>query len=121
MTTNEIKAIIAEKIAGQGNQVDIGGALASVLNAIIDSIPEGGGSVPEPVSLPAGTNLGLLSEEAYDRILANLNAGCAVVIVGKKPVTIVGSINSGIMYFDGIGEMGAEFNVLGVEEPEPEQ
>lgn len=36
MTTDEIKAIIAEMIAGQGNQVDIGGALAEILNAIVD-------------------------------------------------------------------------------------
>lgn len=46
MTTEEIKAIIAEKIAGQGNQVDIGNGLVEVLNALADSIPEGGGSTP---------------------------------------------------------------------------
>ena len=40
MTTQEIKAIIAEKIAGQGNQVDIGGALAEVLTAIVEKMPE---------------------------------------------------------------------------------
>jgi hypothetical protein len=40
MTKDEIKALIAAKIDGQGNQVDIGGALAQVLNAIIDLIPE---------------------------------------------------------------------------------
>ena len=40
MTKEEIKALIAEKIAGQGNQVDSGGALADILNGIIDSIPQ---------------------------------------------------------------------------------
>ncbi len=39
MNANEIKAIIAEKIAGQGNQVDIGNGLAEVLNAIVDIMP----------------------------------------------------------------------------------
>ena len=38
MTKEEIKALIAEKIAGQGNQVDSGGALANILNAITDAV-----------------------------------------------------------------------------------
>lgn len=40
MTKDEIKALIAAKIDGQGNQVDIGGTLAQVLNAIIDLIAQ---------------------------------------------------------------------------------
>lgn len=44
MTKDQIKALISAKIAGQGNQVDSGGALDEILNAIVDSIPEGGGS-----------------------------------------------------------------------------
>lgn len=36
MTTQEIKDLIASKIAGQGNQVDSGGKLAEILNAIVD-------------------------------------------------------------------------------------
>lgn len=44
MTKDEIKTLIAEKISGQGNQVDSGGALDEILNAIVDAIPEGGGS-----------------------------------------------------------------------------
>ncbi len=43
MTKEEIKALISAKIAGQGNQVDSGGALDEILNAIVDAIPEGGG------------------------------------------------------------------------------
>lgn len=41
MTKEEIKAIISAKIAGQGNQVDAGGALDTILNAIVDIIPAG--------------------------------------------------------------------------------
>lgn len=41
MTKQEIKDLIAAKIAGQGNQVDIGGVLADILNALVD-----GGSQP---------------------------------------------------------------------------
>lgn len=44
MNKEQIKALISAKIAGQGNQVDSGGALDAILNAIIDAIPEGGGS-----------------------------------------------------------------------------
>ena len=36
MTIQEIKELVSKKIAGQGSQVDIGGALAEILNGIID-------------------------------------------------------------------------------------
>lgn len=39
MTKQEIKDLIAAKIAGQGNQVDSGGALAEILDGIIDAMP----------------------------------------------------------------------------------
>ena len=38
MTTNEIKTLIQNTIAGQGSQVDIGGKLAEVLNALADAV-----------------------------------------------------------------------------------
>lgn len=40
MTTQEIKDLIATKIAGQGNQVDSGGKLADILNAICENIEQ---------------------------------------------------------------------------------
>lgn len=43
MTTQEIKDLIAQKIAGQGSAVDAGSALPQILNAIVDAIGEGGG------------------------------------------------------------------------------
>lgn len=46
MSKEEIKALIAAKIAGQGTQVDLGGALPSILDAIVDALPEGGGNEP---------------------------------------------------------------------------
>lgn len=36
MTKQEIKELVSKKIAGQVSQVDIGGALAEILNGIID-------------------------------------------------------------------------------------
>lgn len=43
MTTEEIKDLIASAIAGQGNQVDAGGKLAGILNAIVEMAGQGGG------------------------------------------------------------------------------
>ena len=40
MKKEEIKALIAAKIAGQGNQVDAGGALPTILDEIIDAIQQ---------------------------------------------------------------------------------
>lgn len=40
MTKQEIKNLIAEKISGQGNQVDLGSALPTILNEIVDLIPD---------------------------------------------------------------------------------
>lgn len=59
MTKDEIKTLIAEKISGQGNQVDIGGALADVLNELVDSM--GGEPVVHQVTIQSG-------EEVMDRV-----------------------------------------------------
>lgn len=44
MTPEELKALVAAKIAGQGTNVDAGGGLPEILNGIIDLI----GSIPAP-------------------------------------------------------------------------
>ena len=46
MTPEQIKALIAAKIAGQGNQVDIAGALPTILNEIVDAIADTTGPAP---------------------------------------------------------------------------
>lgn len=40
MTKDEIKQLIAEKIAGQGSAIDAASVLPAILNGIIDAIPE---------------------------------------------------------------------------------
>ena len=55
MTKDEIKTLIAEKISGQGNQVDIGGALADVLNGIVDSL----GNISRGKEFDFGSNLNI--------------------------------------------------------------
>lgn len=42
MTTQEIKDLVAAKIAGQGNQVDLGNALSDIINSLCDLIDAGG-------------------------------------------------------------------------------
>lgn len=53
MTTDEIKKMIADTLQGQGNQVDIGGGIPKILNAIVEKIDEGGGGggTSEPIQL----------------------------------------------------------------------
>lgn len=46
MTKEEILAKVQATIAGQGNEVDLGGALPAILEAIVGLIPEGGGNEP---------------------------------------------------------------------------
>lgn len=48
MTKREIKEAIAKGIAGQGTNVDGGGYLPKILEAIVDAIPESGAIAPEP-------------------------------------------------------------------------
>lgn len=47
MSKEEIKALINEKIAGQGNQVDVGNALPTILNEIVDAMGQSGAVVIE--------------------------------------------------------------------------
>lgn len=52
MTTEEIKKMITDTLQGQGNQVDIGGGIPKILNAIVEKIDEGGGGgAAEPIEI----------------------------------------------------------------------
>lgn len=52
MTKQEIKDLVALKIAGQGSAVDAGSALPQILDAIVDAIGEGGGGgSSDPVAI----------------------------------------------------------------------
>lgn len=68
MTKDEIKTLIAEKISGQGNQVDIGGVLAEILNELVDA------SAPAynvNDFIPEGANFGLIDDEKAEILLKN--------------------------------------------------
>ena len=83
MTTQEIKDLIASKIAGQGSMVDIGGALPNILDEIIDAVGKtaplriaiaSSGGVPAPTAsqkaqikaaMDSGQNVELIYEDEY--------------------------------------------------------
>ena len=68
MTTDEIKKMITDTLQGQGNQVDIGGGVPKILNAILDSIPTKESlGVYDMGESPANKNI-LLSEEDYEKL-----------------------------------------------------
>lgn len=101
MNKEQIKALISAKIAGQGNQVDSGGALDEILNAIVDAIPEGGGGVPEPVSgiiIEGGSAMATLEQRAQiksnclagqNTILSTANKEYTVMLFNGEPVVLV--------------------------------
>lgn len=47
MTTEEIKNLIDQKIAGQGSMVDVGGALPVILKEIVDKIAQASNPIVE--------------------------------------------------------------------------
>lgn len=86
MNKEQIKALVASKIAGQGTQVDLGGALPTILDAIVDAIPEGGGG-NEPyivqgasVSADFSTSLLVVPAQEFARAKEAFLAGRVVLI-----------------------------------------
>lgn len=61
MTKDELKSLIAAKIAGQGTQVDLGNALPTILNEIVDQLGGGG----ERVVTIDFSQWGALQEEEF--------------------------------------------------------
>lgn len=101
MTTQQIKDLIAQTIAGQGNQVDSGGKLAEILNAIVDAVEQGGGS--EPLVIPSSEflNEGVIETEAtYNSILEAVRNNRRVVLhhPSGNVSTVVGTNEDVVLY-----------------------
>lgn len=114
MTTNEIKTLIENTIAGQGSQVDIGGKLSEILVSIVDAIPA---ETPRPIVLTAppveGDTLETLAEKGLtpDEIRAashGLRTG-VVIDVSFFPISaaVIGirdfTFRFGSVAYDGTG------------------
>lgn len=82
MTKEEIKALVAAKIAGQGTAVDAGGALAPILNAIVDLLAE--------LPIASAETLGGI------KVGANLSINEEGVLSAPSPsgVTYIGSLDA---------------------------
>lgn len=68
MTKEEIQALISAKIAGQGNQVDSGGALATILAEILDLVGQGGGGEVKPIVLTEAPTSEMTTQAELDAI-----------------------------------------------------
>ena len=82
MTKDEIKSLVAAKIAGQGSMVDVGGGLPTILNEIIDLIPEGGGGESLNIELIAAEDAGyynIASGETIEDVRSAFLSGIPVI------------------------------------------
>lgn len=79
MTKQEIKDLIAAKIAGQGCQLDLEGAVAAALDAIVDLMPDAGlvveGSIAGAEFTPGE------GQPSFDDAVAAYNSGAHVVLI----------------------------------------
>ena len=83
MTKEQIKDLVAAKIAGQGSMVDVGGGLPTIFNEIIDLIPEGGGGGFEPLVIEGRVDEGDIiidDSDSYDEAVDKFCQGFPVVI-----------------------------------------
>lgn len=81
MEKGQIKALVAAKIAGQGSQVDVGGGLPTILNEIIDLIPEGGGFEPLVIEgRVVDGDIMIDDPDSYDEAVEKFRQGFPVVV-----------------------------------------
>lgn len=75
MTKQEIKEAIAKGIAGQGTNVDGGGYLPKILDAIVDAIPEGASPIaPTPaITIRSADFENIGVQEAADQLNLTLD------------------------------------------------
>lgn len=73
MTKEEIKALVASKIEGQGTNLDAASVLPTILNWIIDNMPEGEIPVATEETV-GGLKVGAITE-GKDNGLANFSTG----------------------------------------------
>ena len=95
MTIQEIKELVSKKIAGQGSQVDIGGALAEVLTGICDAI-----IASEEKSLRISPSSGSLKEATKAQMAEFLNISeenVEALINGEIKTLIVSSASGELL------------------------
>lgn len=101
-----MKALVAAKIAGQGTNIDGGGALSDLLNAIVDAIPEGGGGESLIVNGTVNSSQFQITSGVSTReILDAFKAGRTVVLHGVNLDDDVDDWEVVIAYEYAVGEI----------------
>ena len=113
MTAQEIKDLIASKIAGQGSAVDAGSALPEILNGIVDAIA----AIPEPVSVPnSPLNLSQLGESTLGEYASAEELADALQISEKDLTDLFeGRIPFVILHSGGFYNVSVRKNVAGMD------
>lgn len=103
MTIQELKDLIASKIAGQGSMVDIGGALPTILDEIVEMASQGGGDSVRRITVDAEL------EALPSDVVGSVEAGDTLVAHGS--VAIVSLANEERVVFSTMptfsGSLGA--------------
>ena len=116
MTTQEIKALVAAKIAGQGNQVDLGNALSDIFDSLCDLIDAGGqGGTAEPLIIEgvydgdSGTFVPNPGQPRFAEAISAINSGKQVYLSGVWEPTepesianllVIGTDTGGLYVYD---------------------
>ena len=122
MTIQEIRDLIAKKIAGQGTMVDVGNGLPAILNGILDKIA----AIPAPkpifefAEIPnfenktaaevVALNIGFNSEAEVDEFFENLFSGGYEYIIIKHTSSYEVRLTYGGGHYAGSEKGGAYIN-----------
>jgi hypothetical protein len=123
MTKDEIKAIVAEKIAGQGSAIDAASVLPTILDAIIDIIPSGGGR-SEQISMNLGdlfenktaeeaAEIFGITNEQFERLVTGRYCSALEEDVAISYLVTVADDGDKVYFFSGdSGGIGCSFSLL---------
>ena len=118
MTSNEIRQLVAAKIAGQGNQIDAGSALPEILNRILDLIDATASDIPVvPTALENLAALTCVSEATSFESATDLTKENAATALGISADALDGLFGAQYLRLS-YGEDGTSFYIVDVITPD---
>lgn len=112
MTKEEIKALINAKIKGQGSQVDLGGALPTIIEEVLDSIPDIPASASEILIVDLHDDFDSETLGAHSIIRIILRKGGEFVTI--LPVSTLGIANALYQYQEEWRMVSADADTTGI-------
>lgn len=112
MTTNEIKALVAKKLAGQGTNVDAASVLPTIINALCDAVEAAQAAAPKTLIITEPSLTYELTKEEFAEALGITTAEVDALFAGDyKYISYSGTILA-ITWFEEsrIVAAGAEFS-----------